>query len=102
MQQEVISLHSKAGRLVLDYGKGALLGLVLYLLLSALVFSCGLMTTPGSETPWSGPILRAVGAFFIVAYPVGDSPVHDPRCSLPWPEMKPGGAQIVGTKNLRG
>jgi len=68
------SLPIKAWRMVRDYGKGALLGLSLYLLLCAFVFFCGFMTALGNETSWSGPILRAVGAFFIVANPLWGIP----------------------------
>lgn len=69
------SLPAKAWRLVLDYGKGALLGLALYLLLCAVVFFCGFMTALGNETSWSGPILRAVAAFFVVANPLWGIPL---------------------------
>jgi Mg2+/citrate symporter len=75
MQVGAASLPAKTWRLVLDYGKGALLGLVLYLLLSALIFFCGFMIALGNETPWSGPILRAVGAFFVVANPLWGIPL---------------------------
>lgn len=74
MQEGEASLLVKAWRLVLDYGKGALLGLSLYLLLCAFVFFCGFMISMGNETSWSGPILRAVGAFFFVADPLWGIP----------------------------
>lgn len=75
MQVGVASLPANAWRLVLDYGKGALLGLSLYLLVSALVFFCAFMIALGNETSWSGPILRAVGAFFVVANPLWGIPL---------------------------
>lgn len=75
MQVGEISLPAKAWRRVLDYGKGALIGLTLYLLLCAVVFFCGFMTALGNETPLSGPILRAVEAFFIVANPLWGIPL---------------------------
>ena len=75
MQVGEASLPVKAWRLVLDYGKGALLGLVLYLLLSALVFFCAFMIALGNETQWSGPLLQAVGAFFVVANPLWGIPL---------------------------
>lgn len=68
------SLPATAWRMVLEYGKGALLGLALYLLLSAVVFFCGFMISMGNETSWSGPILRAVEAFFVVANPLWGIP----------------------------
>ena len=74
MQVGEVSLPAKAWRLVLDYGKGALLGLALYLLLCAVVFFCGFMISMGNEPSWSGPILRAVGAFFVVANPLWGIP----------------------------
>jgi len=70
MQEGEVSLPARAWSLFLDYGKGALLGLALYLLLCALIFFCGFMTALGNETSWSGPILRAVEAFLIVANPL--------------------------------
>lgn len=75
MQVGEVSLPAKAWRLVLDCGKGALLGLALYLLLCAFVFFCGFMTSLGNETSLSGPILRAVEAFFIVANPLWGIPL---------------------------
>jgi len=75
MQEGEASLPAKAWRLVLDYRKGGLLGLALYLLLCAFVFFCGFMTALGNETSWSGPLLRVVGAFFIVANPLWGIPL---------------------------
>jgi len=75
MQVGEVSLPSKVWRLVLDYGKEAILGLALYLLLCTFVFFCGFMTALGNETSWSGAILRAVEAFFIVANPLWGIPV---------------------------
>lgn len=74
MRIEDAALPATARQQVLDYGKGAFFGLALYLLLCALVFFCGFMTALGNETTWSGPILRAVEAFFIVANPLWGIP----------------------------
>jgi hypothetical protein len=74
MRVEEASLPATARQQALDYGKGAFLGLALYLLLCALVFFCGFMTALGNETTWSDPILRAVEAFFVVANPLWGIP----------------------------
>ena len=74
MQVGEASRPVKSWRRVLDYGKAALLGLALYLLLCVFVFFCGFMTSMGNETSWSGPILRAVEAFFFVANPLWGIP----------------------------
>lgn len=75
MQEGGASLPAKAWQLVLDYGKGALLGLALYLLFSSLVFFCGFMIALGNETSWSRVVLRAIEAFFVVANPLWGIPL---------------------------
>ncbi|PKG32577.1 hypothetical protein [Methanoregula sp.] len=73
--QDKMTLPGTVRWLVLRYGKGALLGLVLYLLLCAVLFFCGFMIALGNEASWSRPFLRAIEAFFVVANPLWGIPL---------------------------
>lgn len=70
-----MTLPARSWRMVSDYGKGALLGLAVYLLLCAFVFFCGFMIAFGNEAPWSRPLLRAGETFFVIANPLWGIPL---------------------------
>ena len=70
-----MTLSGRIRWLVLQNWKGALHGLVLYLLLCAVLFFCGFMIALGNETSWSRPVLRAIEAFFVVANPLWGIPL---------------------------
>lgn len=58
-----------------DYWKGGLTGLAVFLLIWLAAFSSAFMISFGNEMSWSGPALRAIEAFFVVANPLWGVPV---------------------------
>jgi len=54
--------------------KGALIGIILFMLLWLAAFFGAFMIAFGNETPWTGTALRALDLFFPVANPLWGIP----------------------------
>ena len=55
--------------------RGGLYGVLVYLVLSALVFFAGFMAAFGNDTPAAGLVLSIVEIYFLVAFPLWAIPL---------------------------